>query len=266
MAEPLTRFLGEAGALGEKLGPILVQLPPSLAFKADLAGFFLDLRARFEGDIACEPRHRSWFTDEVDHLLAELRIARVAADPAVVPRAAEPGGWPGLRYYRLHGSPRMYYSAYPPEVLDALAQRLAGDDGAAWCIFDNTAEGAATHDAMTLADILSRADSGGGEERPHILPIPARQHRHIEDRTGRTRDHTKAMAPQLRNQQVELPRERYPVRLGEVRRAVAQVAHEIGKVVPGLPRLTLACLIRRRDLVYPRLHHEPQERGPVHCP
>jgi uncharacterized protein YecE (DUF72 family) len=158
VAEPLTRFLGEAGALGEKLGPILVQLPPSLAFKADLAGFFLDLRARFDGDIVCEPRHRSWFTDEVDHMLAGFRIARVAADPAVVPRAGEPGGWPGLHYYRLHGSPRMYYSAYPSEALDALARRLADDDGKAWCIFDNTAEGAATQDAMTLTGILPRAD------------------------------------------------------------------------------------------------------------
>jgi uncharacterized protein YecE (DUF72 family) len=158
VAEPLTRFLDEAGALGEKLGPILVQLPPSLAFKADLVGFFVDLRVRFEGEIVCEPRHRSWFTDEVDHLLAEFRIARVAADPAVVPRAGEPGGWPELRYYRLHGSPRMYYSAYLAEALDALARRLADDDGRAWCIFDNTAEGAATHGAMILADTLSRAD------------------------------------------------------------------------------------------------------------
>ena len=166
VTEPLTRFLGEAGALGEKLGPVLVQLPPSLAFKADLAGFFLDLRARFEGDVACEPRHRSWFTDEkVDHLLAEFRIARVAADPAIVPRAAEPGGWPGFRYYRLHGSPCMYYSAYPREALNALAPRLAGGESAAWCIFDNTAEGAATHDAMALADILHRAGTGSSADR-----------------------------------------------------------------------------------------------------
>ncbi|MFC7477994.1 DUF72 domain-containing protein [Dankookia sp. GCM10030260] len=165
VAEPLARFLAEAGALGEKLGPILVQLPPSLAFKPDLANFFHDLRTRFEGDIACEPRHRSWFTGEVDHQLAEFRIARVAADPAVVPRAAEPGGWQGLSYYRLHGSPRMYYSAYGRGALDALAQRLAGHDGAAWCIFDNTAEGAATHEAMTLADILHRAGTGSSADR-----------------------------------------------------------------------------------------------------
>jgi uncharacterized protein YecE (DUF72 family) len=54
----------------------------------------------------------------------------------------------------------MYYSAYPRDTLDVLAQRLAHDDGRAWCIFDNTAEGAATHDAMILTDILLRAGAG----------------------------------------------------------------------------------------------------------
>ena len=63
VTEPLARFLGEAGALGENLGPILVQLPPSLIFKPEFAGFFLDLRLHFKGDVVCEPRHRSWFTD-----------------------------------------------------------------------------------------------------------------------------------------------------------------------------------------------------------
>ncbi|WP_431271194.1 DUF72 domain-containing protein [Dankookia sp. P2] len=158
--EPLTRFLDEAGALGVTLGPILVQLPPGLAFKPDLAGFFLDFRVRFDGAIACEPRHRSWFTDEVDQLLTQFRIARVAADPAVVARAGVPGGWPGLRYHRLHGSPRMYYSAYPRDALDLLARQLAQGGGEAWCIFDNTAEGAAAADAMTLTGILDRASAG----------------------------------------------------------------------------------------------------------
>ena len=158
--EPLVRFLGEIRSLGDKLGPVLVQLPPSLAFKADLAGFFRDLCTRFGGAVACEPRHRSWFTDEVDQLLGELHIARVAADPDLVPRAGAPGGWTGLRYYRLHGSPRMYYSAYPRESLAALARRLTGQAGVTWCIFDNTAEGAAAHDAMALADLLAQAREG----------------------------------------------------------------------------------------------------------
>jgi uncharacterized protein YecE (DUF72 family) len=54
----------------------------------------------------------------------------------------------------------MYYSAYPRDMLDAFAQRLVGYDGAAWCIFDNTAEGAATHDALAVAGMLHRMDAG----------------------------------------------------------------------------------------------------------
>jgi uncharacterized protein YecE (DUF72 family) len=149
--EPLVRFLDETSALGAKRGPVLVQLPPSLAFDGQIcATFFQGLRSRFLGLLACEPRHRTWFTDEVDHLLLDFQVARVAADPAVVPRAAIPGGWQGLQYFRLHGSPRMYYSAYLPAYLEGLRDRLRTSHGEIWCIFDNTAEGAATHDALAV--------------------------------------------------------------------------------------------------------------------
>ena len=155
--EPLGRFLAEAGALGEKLGPLLLQLPPSFAFDGQRVSAFLkQLRGSTQGDVACEPRHRSWFTAEAERLLSEFRIARVAADPALVPAAAEPGGWPGLSYYRLHGSPRMYYSPYALGRLNALKHRLSGS-GTAWCIFDNTAEGWATHDALLLWQALGLA-------------------------------------------------------------------------------------------------------------
>jgi uncharacterized protein YecE (DUF72 family) len=106
--------------------------------------------SRFQGLLACELQHRTWFTDEVDHLLLDFQVARVAADPAVVPRAAIPGGWQGLQYFRLHGSPRMYYSAYLPAYLEGLRDRLRTSHGEIWCIFDNTAEGAATHDALAV--------------------------------------------------------------------------------------------------------------------
>ncbi|MBL6082032.1 DUF72 domain-containing protein [Belnapia sp. T18] len=150
-AEPLARFLEEVRLLGPKLGPLLIQLPPSLVFHQDLVADFLRyLRTSFAGDLACEPRHPSWFTDEVDAVLVEHRIARVAADPAPVPRAAEPGGWQALNYFRLHGSPRMYYSPYPQAFLDRLRHRLSSLNVEVWCIFDNTAEGAATHDALAV--------------------------------------------------------------------------------------------------------------------
>ncbi len=123
--ESLERFLGEVEALGDRLGPILVQLPPSLRYAESIvAGFLGALRARYPGDVVCEPRHPSWFADDVDALLSRFRIARVAANPAVVPRAAKPGGWPGLVYRRLHGSSKMYYSAYAPEYIEATARAM----------------------------------------------------------------------------------------------------------------------------------------------
>jgi len=153
--EPLGRFLDEGAELGIKRGPILVQLPPSLAFDAATARSFLaTLRRRYGGPAACEPRHPTWFTPEADRLLIDHEIARVAADPAVVPRAAEPGGWGGLVYYRLHGSPRIYHSAYSAEYLDSLARKLAKPDAPTWCIFDNTAQGEATINALTVLDRL----------------------------------------------------------------------------------------------------------------
>jgi uncharacterized protein YecE (DUF72 family) len=154
----LDRFLSEVSGLGPKLGPLLVQLPPSLRFEVGAADTFLsELRSRVEGPLVCEPRHASWFTPDVEGLLDELRIARVAADPAPVSGADKPSGWRGLSYYRLHGSPRIYYSAYTPEYFAAIAERIASDAAAAvetWCIFDNTAAFAATGDALTTRSLV----------------------------------------------------------------------------------------------------------------
>lgn len=153
-------FLDEACNLGAKLGCLLVQLPPSLAFNLGMArGFFEDLRARTDVVIACESRHASWFETEPDQLLAELGVARVAADPARVAVAAEPGGARAFSYFRLHGSPKIYYSAYTAEFIAQLAKRLAAEaaeNRTIWCIFDNTTLGAATGNARTLLE-TSRA-------------------------------------------------------------------------------------------------------------
>lgn len=148
----VARFTGEVRALGARLGPLLVQLPPSLAFDAAVAEAFLtDLRRHWDGQVVCEPRHASWFEDRPDDLLAAHRVARAAADPARHPRAAGPGGWPGLAYWRMHGSPRMYYSAYETDALDALAAAMAEHPAdEVWSIFDNTTSGAATANALDL--------------------------------------------------------------------------------------------------------------------
>jgi uncharacterized protein YecE (DUF72 family) len=150
--EPLARFIGEARCLDAKLGPVLVQLPPSLGFDQAVAeAFFGLLRRHYQGIVVCEPRHRSWFAAAAEELMTAHAISRVAADPAPVPEAARPGGSPGTVYFRLHGSPVMYHSAYDEAALAAIAEQLDGNAAAErWCVFDNTASGAALPDALAL--------------------------------------------------------------------------------------------------------------------
>lgn len=153
--EPLAGFLSQVERLGDKLAVLLVQLPPKLAFDGESAGqFFHALASRTAAAIACEPRHPGWFADEADALLAAHRVARVAADPAICEAGGHPGGWRGLGYWRLHGSPRMYRSSYSDRLAQYAAlleaQRAAGAD--TWCIFDNTASSAAASDALALSD------------------------------------------------------------------------------------------------------------------
>ncbi|MBS1816030.1 MAG: DUF72 domain-containing protein [Acidobacteria bacterium] len=146
----LEAFRDQVSVLGEKLGPVLFQLPPKLVFDREGANaFFADVRAYFAGEVVLEPRHASWFTAEVDSLLKQHGVARVAADPPKgSPAAAEPGGDLSFAYYRLHGSPRVYYSSYGPEFLEDLARKIARCD--AWVIFDNTTLAHAYLNALSL--------------------------------------------------------------------------------------------------------------------
>jgi uncharacterized protein YecE (DUF72 family) len=151
----LARFLEETSGLGSKLGVLLAQLPPRLAFDPTVAAdFFSTLRPMTNAAIACEPRHPGWFTPEADAVLRDRGVARIAADPPRAPQDGKPGGWPGLCYWRLHGSPKIYYSEYAPAALDAVAAELRHITADAWCIFDNTAAFAALGNALDLRQRL----------------------------------------------------------------------------------------------------------------
>ena len=157
VAEPLAAFLAESAALGVKRGPLLFQLPPSLAFEPEAVRAFLALlRGWHPGPVVIEPRHASWFADGPEALLAAHGVARAAADPARVPAAARPGGAPTLLYVRWHGSPEMYKSAYGPERVGPLATALRRrtEVAEAWVVFDNTTFGHATGDALGLLGLL----------------------------------------------------------------------------------------------------------------
>jgi uncharacterized protein YecE (DUF72 family) len=146
IAEPFDAFLGDIAPLGEKRGPLLCQLPPSMTFDADvLETAFKTIRDADQGPIVIEVRHKSWASDEALDLLKSFAIDRVLADPAPV--------WPvedferPPKYARLHGKPKIYHSSYSHDEIRSFSDLLAPDG---WCVFDNTASGAAIENALTM--------------------------------------------------------------------------------------------------------------------
>jgi uncharacterized protein YecE (DUF72 family) len=145
------QFIDDIEPLHRKLGCILLQLPPSLGFDEAIAdAFFADLRATYVGPVALEPRHASWTQSPAIALLQRYDCDVVWADPAVVPLATR--NKPGFAYFRLHGWPHVYSSSYSEAFIADIAGRISalpkGSD--AWCIFDNTARGAAIPNAIAM--------------------------------------------------------------------------------------------------------------------
>jgi uncharacterized protein YecE (DUF72 family) len=163
----LDSFLGEISHLGDRLACLLVQMPPSLAYDAEVAAaFFSRLRGSVPAgvDLACEARHKSWFSPEATRMLGAERVARVIADPEVAADKA-PVCYRDLVYIRLHGSPEIYHSDYSEDCLRKLVPRLRHHlqrGRRVWCIFDNTASGAALPNALATLDYLAEDQRGGG--------------------------------------------------------------------------------------------------------
>ena len=150
----LAEFCDQVSSLGDSMGCLLLQLPPSLEFDpAIMVHFMKQLRRLQDTPLACEPRHTSWFSAPAERVLCDLHISRVAADPPRCKGAQIPGGDRSIEYTRLHGSPRVYYDGYSKEALADIHQSLSEPGSATrerWCIFDNTAAGHATGDALSL--------------------------------------------------------------------------------------------------------------------
>ncbi len=177
-------------ALGPKLGPILWQLPATLAFDPDRLRDFLrrlpqttahaaELAGHHDQRItpgnavtvtdadrplrhALEPRHPSFTDPRALALLAEHGVAMVLADAA--------GDWPVIDevtadfcYLRLHGASELYASGYPPDELDRWAERVGarlrqGLD--VYVFFDNDAKVRAPFDAQGLIARLAGSTAG----------------------------------------------------------------------------------------------------------
>jgi uncharacterized protein YecE (DUF72 family) len=134
--------------LGQRLGCILVQLPPSLDFEAKIAErFFRGLRKVYSGLVVVEARHATWEKPSAENVLREHGIERVFADPP----AFSSQRLQSSIYYRLHGSPEMYRSKYDDQALDDYARKLLQQKARnVWCIFDNSTLGHATTNALEM--------------------------------------------------------------------------------------------------------------------
>ena len=155
--EAFVTFLAQTDGLADKRGPLLLQLPPSLVFDGSVVTAFLQVVRRvYGGPLVCEPRHATWFAPLVTDLLERYRISRVAADPPSLPDATAPAGWSRIAYFRLHGCPRTYWSRYDENAITTLAATIGGISTAeqVWCVFDNTASGAAIENACELRERL----------------------------------------------------------------------------------------------------------------
>jgi uncharacterized protein YecE (DUF72 family) len=164
------RFIDEVQGLGDRLGAVLVQMPPSLAFSEEPLPALGRLRDQLGTSIQCEPRHTSWFAPHVDATLAEMEIGRVAADPPPVFGPDRLGGSGSLAYFRLHGAPRIYWSRYEHAALEtwsaaALAEMAKGRE--TWVILDNTAADFAVENALELQALLDRTAFTASPELAH---------------------------------------------------------------------------------------------------
>ena len=151
-AEPVARFLSRADALGDKLGPVLLQLPPTL--KIDVAALDETL-AQFPRTVkvAVEPRHDSWWTGEVRDLLQRHNAALSWADRLSRPvtplwETADFG------YLRLHEGRAKPWPRYGRTALSTWLDRLAGVP--TYVYFNNDPGGAAVTDATTMAALARR--------------------------------------------------------------------------------------------------------------
>jgi uncharacterized protein YecE (DUF72 family) len=144
--EPVRRLLDRAAGLGDRLGPVLLQLPPTLRADAGLLAACLDaFPARIR--VAVEPRHDSWWTDQVRDVLTDHGAALCWADRLGRPVTPlwRTAGW---GYLRMHEGRAQPHPRYGRRALLSWAERLdAFGSGDVYVYFNNDPGGAAVVDA-----------------------------------------------------------------------------------------------------------------------
>jgi uncharacterized protein YecE (DUF72 family) len=166
-AEPVKRLVDAAGGLGDRLGPVLLQLPPNLRAAPVLLA---DCLHRFPAGVrvAVEPRHSSWWTDEVRAVLADANAALCWSDRAGSTQSPlwQTADWGYLRMHEGEGDP---WPRYSQAALGTWAERIAATwdaDRDVYVYFNNDQGGAAPRDAASFAAALARL----GRDIPRAWP------------------------------------------------------------------------------------------------
>ena len=171
-AEPVGRFVDRVAGLGPKLGPVLLQLPPDLPI--NVAGLEETLTA-FPQHIrlVVEPRHESWWTDEVRRLLEQHNAALCWADrKGPITPLWQTADWGYLRFHEGRHDPWPFYR---PDELREWTDRIASafpDTADVFVYFNNDPGAAAIDNAITFADCVrsrGRSVSRVPMDRPATL-------------------------------------------------------------------------------------------------
>jgi uncharacterized protein YecE (DUF72 family) len=153
--DSLKLILGRMEGLGDRYGPILFQLPPSLRLDRERLAYFLD-RLPKTRRCTIEFRHASWYAPEIFRLLAEHDVALCVSDHHDAPSPWEATA--SFVYVRAHGPGGRYYGRYSEPELRTLAHAIEGwrkDGKAVFCYFDNDIRSAAPRDAERLISLTA---------------------------------------------------------------------------------------------------------------
>jgi uncharacterized protein YecE (DUF72 family) len=168
--EPVERLMRAAAGLGSRLGPILLQLPPTLQVEVERLDRCL---GRFPAGVrvAVEPRHASWWTGEVREVLVRHGAALCWADRRSRPLSPlwRTAGW---GYLRLHEGTAHPWPHYGDQALRTWVRRLSetwDDDRDVFVYFNNDPRGAAVRNAVRFAE-LARAAGRTVSRTPAELP------------------------------------------------------------------------------------------------
>jgi uncharacterized protein YecE (DUF72 family) len=162
--EPLERFFSIFEPMQQKMGPVLLQLPPSLAFDPEVAGHLFKLLKKDYAarSFALEVRHKSWLEPEALGLMKHYSIALVLSESGNRFPYAELVTARSI-YIRFHGPNGRYNTSYDEATLQRFARLFLPwqhQGHELWIFFNNDFYGYAIQNALRLEALLQEGATG----------------------------------------------------------------------------------------------------------